>query len=131
MTRQTREEQNDELDRQRDLSQQPAPVSDETHERIWHPERDHERRRAGFPSTFGPLARRAEEQAETGNEARARRLSPTTSRLAQEAETMTEPPPGLPYWLGVAAIVVASASIVVLALACVNWGLVNMGYIAP
>jgi hypothetical protein len=44
---------------------------------------------------------------------------------------MTEPPPGLPYWLGRAAIVVACVAIVVLALACVKWGLVNMGYIAP
>jgi hypothetical protein len=90
-----------------------------------------ERRKPGWPSTFGPLARRAQEQAETSNEARARLLRPTVTRLAQEAETMTEPSPGLPYWLGVAAIVVASVAIVVLALACVKLVLVQNGYIAP
>ena len=58
-----------------------------------------ERRKAGFPSTFGPLARRAAEQTETANEARARRLSPSIVRLAQEAADFRPEPIRHPRWL--------------------------------
>jgi hypothetical protein len=73
-----------------------------------------ERRKAGFPSTFGQLARRAQEQTETGNESRARLLPVKTSRLAREAAEMPEPvarrPVDLlvPYWLWVPILVCAS-----------------------
>src|SRR3972149_2114337 len=66
-----------------------TPVSDgsgcEKNARLQHSSHPIERRRAGFPSTFGPLARRAQEQAETANESRARLLRPTIDRVAREA----------------------------------------------
>ena len=101
------------LKRMQDWSQQPGVDSrstgdgvernarlkklDELNQHSSHPT---ERRRPGFPSQQGPLARRAEEQEETANEARARLLRPTIVRLAQEAAGFTPEPIRRSHWLG-------------------------------
>jgi len=57
-----------------------------------------ERRTPGWPSTFGPMARAAQEQAETANEARARLLSPSSDRIAREAMAARAPEPDRVSW---------------------------------
>lgn len=111
--------------RLRDLDQlNKLSLPEEARERIWHPERDQERRKPGFPSTFGPLAR---EQAETANEARARFLSPTIDRLAREAAEPDRIADGFPHWIDwvLGAIIVLLA--VVLLWAAVEWWMAVRG----
>ena len=84
-----------------------------------------DRRTPGFPSTFGHLARTAEEQAETGNEARVRLLRPSTGRLAREAAEAPEPSdpeivtPLVPWWLLIPILIGASWAAVELYLAII------------
>ena len=79
-----------EKDRQHmlDFCEQPGATPPTTRPRLEHPA---ERRRPGFPATFGPLARATQWQAEAANEARARLLRPPGDRLARDA-SRSEPP---------------------------------------
>jgi hypothetical protein len=105
-------EQNARLKRLDEVNKHVAQPWQPDWDRVGGYDEAQERRVAGFPSTFGRLAREAAEAPEP-------------------VEPESPLPTGLPYWLGRAAIVVACAAIVVLALACVKWALVNTGYIAP